>query len=309
MKRVGAPLSPEECEDQECRSVSSFISRMPVDQQRRVHALKNMLKRHHELDRAFRNECAAIWDSYADRFRALYDQRADIVKGEDEPSPMELNPADGRSPIVEDPGLLTPSNPLEKGIPNFWLTAMLNNKTIASLSPITERDVPVLEHLVDVRTTNLPRSTTEIDGEQIVKTGFCLSFKFSPNEYFTDDTLTKNYYVFEDENGQQVLDFSECNPPNWRAGKAVTEMKVRGKDKWKPCDSFFNFFTPIDDQEVPDTLLTDDFAIGMEIYEQLCPHAVQWFTGELINEDEEDEDEDEDDEEEIGEEEESADGF
>lgn len=68
-----------------------------------------------------------------------------------------------------------------KGVPKFWLMALKNHLDIAEL--ITERDEEALASLKDIRLEYLPSSTP----------GYKLSFHFAPNEFFTNDVLTKTY--------------------------------------------------------------------------------------------------------------------
>ncbi len=81
---------------------------------------------------------------------------------------------------------LTPTEPV-KGIPQFWLTALQRIDAVASvccfprafalsLQRIEEHDIPVLEHLTDIKVVLNP----------VAGTGFTLEFFFSENEFFTD---------------------------------------------------------------------------------------------------------------------------
>ncbi len=74
-----------------------------------------------------------------------------------------------------------------KGIPQFWLTVMQNNMQISQL--ITENDESALEHLQDITCVDLEGETP----------GFVLTFHFGENPYFTNTTLTKTYYMEEEE--------------------------------------------------------------------------------------------------------------
>lgn len=87
----------------------------------------------------------------------------------------------------------------------FWLTAFKNVLMISEM--IQPCDEPILQHLVDVRTVLLEKDpmvsnilsftyfkwiqkylTTLVDFQ-----GFILEFHFSPNDYFTNSVLTKEY--------------------------------------------------------------------------------------------------------------------
>ncbi|KAM7292835.1 nucleosome assembly protein 1-like 1 isoform X5 [Ixodes scapularis] len=102
----------------------------------------------------------------------------------------------------------------------------------------------------------------------------------------------------------------------WKKGKNVTVKTMKKKQKHKSRgtvrfvtktmqrDSFFNFFSPPEQQgdtldEEAQALLAADFEIGHVLKERVVPRAVLYFTGEAIQEDDYDEDEeDEEDEEE-----------
>lgn len=72
-----------------------------------------------------------------------------------------------------------------KGIPGFWLQCMANHPTVSSL--LGEGDGPALEALTDVK--------LEYSEDY---SGFKLSFHFAPNEFFTNEVLSKSYTVNPD---------------------------------------------------------------------------------------------------------------
>merc|ERR1711894_866301 len=203
-----------------------------------------------------------------------------------------------------------------KGVPHFWLTIFKNVELIADM--IQEPDEPALEALKDLTVT-----FTEKD-----PMSFTLHFHFSPNDYFSNEILTKTYelkcepreddpFAFE---GPEII---KCTGSaiDWQKGKNLTVKQVKKKQKHKSkgsvrtitkqvkADSFFNFFDP---PAVPDdpnaevdedtqALLTADFEIGHYIRERIVPRAVLFFTGEALEdesdceEEESDEDDDDDD--------------
>jgi len=84
--------------------------------------------------------------------------------------------------------------------------------------------------------------------------------------------------------------------------------------KTENCESFFNFFKPpeipeideVDDYDDFDTIMTEelqnlmdqDYDIAVTIRDKLIPHAVSWFTGEaLVDEDDSDDNDDDDNDE------------
>jgi hypothetical protein len=97
-------------------------------------------------------------------------QRAEIVNGvlEVEPSKNEAPELNAASEEVGEE---------EKGVPQFWVTAMKTNEILAM--QITERDEAALKYLKDIKWNNLDDNK-----------GFLLEFYFNSNPYF------KNPMVF-----------------------------------------------------------------------------------------------------------------
>merc|ERR1740124_213989 len=168
---------------------------------------------------------------------------------------------------------------------------------------VQEHDEPVLAALTDVKVTFSDGSN------ESSPMGFTLHFYFEPNEYFTNDELTKEYemkcappagdpFSFD---GPEIYRCKGC-PIDWKQGKNLTLKTVNKKQKHKKNgnvrtttkeiknDSFFNFFDPPllpDDPEAvvddkTQDLLTADFEIGHYIRERIVPRAVLFFTGEAL---------------------------
>lgn len=75
-------------------------------------------------------------------------------------------------------------------MPEFWLTALRNHVELSEI--ITDRDAEVLKHLVDIRLSHTPNNEPA--------PGFTLTFVFSKNEWFENETLEKTY-LYQDELG------------------------------------------------------------------------------------------------------------
>lgn len=102
------------------------------------------------------------------------------------------------------------------GIPEFWLSAMKNQPSIAEI--ITPRDEPALRHLTDIRMKYLNPASS----------GFCLSFHFSENKFFTNAVLTKTYRYEKgsDYTGELTYGKTSGDEILWRRGKNLTFEEV-----------------------------------------------------------------------------------
>ncbi|KAH7856347.1 hypothetical protein Vadar_000433 [Vaccinium darrowii] len=177
----------------------------------------------------------------------------------------------------------------EKGVPSFWVTAMKTNEVLAE--EISERDEEALKTL---------------------------------------SVLTKIYHMVDDD--EPILEKAIGTDIEWYPGKCLTQKILKKKPKKrsknaKPitktenCESFCNFFSPLqvpeDDDDIDEDTaeelqnqMEQDYDIGSTIRDKIIPHAVSWFTlyrgggyDEEGDEDEDEEDEEEEDDEEVEEEE------
>jgi len=294
---------------------SGYIESLPPQVRRRVAGLKGVQKEHSKLEAEFQEEVLQLEKKYFARFTPLYQKRAQIVNGATEPTEDEIKAGeeDEEQDEVEEAEKSEAVSESVAGIPEFWLSAMKNQVSLAEM--ITDRDEVALKHLTDVRM------------EYLDKPGFRLIFEFAENEFFTNKIITKTYF-YQNESGYGgdfIYDHAEGDKIDWKAGKDLTvrieSKKQRNKNtkqtrvvkKTVPTESFFNFFSPPkaptdeDDDEAASDIeerLELDYQLGEDIKEKLIPRAVDWFTGEALqfeelDEDlEEDEFDDEDDEEE-----------
>ncbi|RAL60174.1 hypothetical protein DID88_000798 [Monilinia fructigena] len=230
-------------------------------------------------------------------------KRAKIVNGEVEPTEEEIKSGEEEDEEHDAEQAEKSDETAEKiaGIPEFWLSAMKNQVSLAEM--ITDRDEAALKDLTDIQM------------EYLDKPGF---------------HITKTYF-YQNESGYGgdfIYDHAEGDKINWKDGKDLTvrveSKKQRNKNtkqtrvvkKTVPTESFFNFFSPpkapTDDDD--DDLASDieerlelDYQLGEDIKEKLIPRAIDWFTGEALQFEELDDDmeegdfEDEDDEEDLSE--------
>ncbi|KAG6000991.1 hypothetical protein E4U21_004842 [Claviceps maximensis] len=317
---------------------SGYIESLPPSVRRRVAGLRAVQQEHSKIEDEFQKEVLELEKKYFAKFTPLYEKRAAIVNGKAEPTDDEVKAGENeegplQAEVSADATAQQESEALGDvaGIPEFWLSAMKNQTTLAEM--ITDRDEAALKHLTDVRM------------EYLDKPGFRLIFDFTENDYFSNKIITKTYF-YQNESGYGgdfIYDHAEGDKIEWYPGKDLTvrveAKKQRNKNtnqtrivkKTVPTESFFNFFSPPqapsedddadDDEAVGDIedRLELDYQLGEDIKEKLIPRAIDWFTGEALafeeesdedgldGEDFDDDDEDEDDMSEDHDEEEESD--
>ena len=309
---------------------SGYVESLPAPVRRRVAGLKGVQKLHSKLEAEFQEEVLELEKKYFAKFTPLYQKRAQIVNGAAEPTSEEIKSGEEDDEPSEEPAEKEEAASDVKGIPEFWLSAMKNQISLAEM--ITDRDEAALKDLTDVQM------------EYLDKPGFRLIFHFAENEFFTNKTISKTYF-YQNESGYGgdfIYDHAEGDEIDWKAGKDLTvrveSKKQRNKSKsyifqsviliadtrldtkqtrvvkkTVPTESFFNFFSPPkaptdeDDDDAASDIeerLELDYQLGEDIKEKLIPRAIDWFTGEALQFEELDDDmeegdfEDEDDEEE-----------
>ncbi|XP_048139246.1 nucleosome assembly protein 1;4-like isoform X2 [Rhodamnia argentea] len=288
---------------------SDVLESLSPNVRKRVEALKEIQSHHDELEAKFFEERAALEAKYQKLYEPLYTKRYEIVNGIVE---VDGVVKEASAAVEED------KSPEEKGVPNFWLTAMKTNEILAE--EISERDEGALKYLKDIKWSRIDKPK-----------GFKLEFFFDANPYFKNSVLTKTYHMIDDDD-EPILEKAIGTEIEWYPGKCLTEKLLKKKPKKgsknaKPitkiekCESFFNFFNP---PEIPDddddddldedtaeelqNLMEQDYDMGSAIRDKIIPHAVSWFTGEAVQDDDigdivgdedeggEEDEEDEDDE-------------
>ncbi|KAJ0977487.1 hypothetical protein J5N97_012961 [Dioscorea zingiberensis] len=289
---------------------SDVLENLSPKVRKRVEVLREIQSQHDELEAKFFEERAALEAKYQKLYEPLYTKRYDIVNGVVEVESVKSVTSD-ETPAEDKANE-------EKGVPDFWLTAMKTNEVLGE--EIQERDEAALKYLKDIK-------WHRIDNPK----GFKLEFFFDTNPFFKNSVLTKTYHMIDDD--EPILEKAIGTEIEWYPGKCLTQKVLKKKPKkgsknTKPitktenCDSFFNFFNPpqvpeededIDDEtaEQLQSQMEQDYDIGSTIRDKIIPHAVSWFTGEAVQEDFEDlgddEDEDRDDEDENEDDEEDED--
>ncbi|XP_011015248.1 PREDICTED: nucleosome assembly protein 1;3-like, partial [Populus euphratica] len=273
---------------------------------------------HDELEAQFLEERRALEAKYNKLYQPLYTKRYEIVNGLKEVDGVMSAKLDS---IKEDQAIE------EKGVPEFWLTAMKTHEVLAE--EIKGQDEGALKFIKDIKWSRLQNPE-----------GFELEFYFNPCPYFKNSVLTKTYHIIDESD--PILSQAIGTEIEWYPEKCLTKKVVKRKQRMvskktkttmtiKNCESFFTFFNPPQIPEDEDDLDDDDYDelqdrlkrdynIGIIIRDKIIPHAVSWFTGEAIEEDEldgidydgngdgDDDDDDDDDDEDEVEDEENDDG-
>ncbi|TKC46756.1 hypothetical protein EI555_007108 [Monodon monoceros] len=241
-----------------------------------VNALKNLQVKCAQIEAHFYEEVHDLERKYAVPYQLLFDKRFEIINAIYEPIEEEYEKKDEEK---EDP----------KGIPEFWLTMFKNVDLVSDM--VQERDEPILKHLKDIE-------VKFSDAGQPMS--FVLEFHFEPNEYLTNEGLTKTYRMRSEPDdsdpfsfdGPEIMGCTVCQI-DWKKQKNVTLKTIKKKQKHKGCgtihtvtkkvsnDSFFNFLR-VEIWMMAEAILAVDFEIGHFLCERIIPRSVLYFTGEAI---------------------------
>ena len=210
---------------------SGYVESLPPPVRRRVASLKGIQKEHAKIEGEFQEEILQLEKKYFAKYTPLYEKRAKIINGKVEPTEEEVKAGEmddekegeaGKDEAAEETEGAK-SGPNLVGIPEFWLSAIKNQISLAEL--ITDRDEAALKYLIDVRMEYLERP------------GFRLIFEFAENDFFTNKTITKTYYYQEESGygGEFIYDHAEGDKIEWKTGKDLTvrteSKKQRNKSK------------------------------------------------------------------------------
>ncbi|KAK0597834.1 hypothetical protein LWI29_029023 [Acer saccharum] len=228
-----------------------------------------------EVEKKYYEERSALEAKYEKLYEPCYSKRCEIVNGIVKVEDGDVTKEEGDNATEE------------KGVPNFWLTAMKFNEGLAK--EISKRDEGALKYLQDIK-------WCRIDDPK----GFKLEFLFDPNPYFKNSVLTKTYPVSDDF--VAIPEKAIGTPIEWYPGKCLSqelvEKEYRPRIKYmkaEDCESFFNFFKapeePRDDfdyygydmDEGYRYGVEDDFTICSIFHDEIIPRAISWFMGEAIS--------------------------
>ncbi|KAK1578642.1 hypothetical protein Q3G72_031937 [Acer saccharum] len=254
---------------------SVVLAMLSPNGRKQVEVLKQIQSQRDEVEKKYYEERSALEAKYEKLYEPCYSKRCEIVNGIVKVEDGDVTKEEGDNATEE------------KGVPNFWLTAMKFNEGLAK--EISKRDEGALKYLQDIK-------WCRIDDPK----GFKLEFLFDPNPYFKNSVLTKTYPVSDDF--VAIPEKAIGTPIEWYPGKCLSqelvEKEYRPRIKYmktEDCESFFNFFKapeePRDDfdyygydmDEGYRYGVEDDFTICSIFHDEIIPRAISWFMGEAIS--------------------------
>ncbi|XP_035743419.1 protein SET-like isoform X1 [Vespa mandarinia] len=148
-------------------------------------------------------------------------------------------------------------NDIIKRIPNFWVTAFVNNKEIAEILEEDEEDA--------LRFLN----KLEVEEFEDIKSGYRINFHFDENPYFENEVLTKEFHL-----GSSGDPASQSTPIRWKEGadltkRAKTKTPLKGRKRPLKHRSFFDWFTDHGDPS------SDE--IAELIKDDMWPNPLQYY--------------------------------
>ncbi|XP_010695709.1 NAP1-related protein 2 isoform X1 [Beta vulgaris subsp. vulgaris] len=194
-------------------------------------------------------------------------------KASDEVLEVEKKYNEIRKPVYDK------RNEIISSIPDFWLTAFLSHPALSEL--VTEEDHKVFKHLTSI----------EVEDSKDVKSGYSITFNFSPNPYFEDTRLTKTF-TFLDEGTTKVT----ATSIKWKEGMGIpngVDNEKKGNKRAHIEESFFTWFseTQQSDDDIHDEMI--NLQVAEIIKEDLWPNPLTYFNNEADEEDFEGDDDDE----------------
>ena len=181
-------------------------------------------------DDQYGKEFDELQDRYDKQYQEIYDKIDEIVNSTEK---IEITPEE-----KDKYGITETEEP--KAIDDYWEKVIINSRYFT----ITDRDKVILKYLTKVKIVKFPENVVD----------FRVDFYFKPNEFFTNEILSKKYIYGKDA----LLRKAEGTEIDWKSpDKNTTIEKVKkrikkGKKfineyKETKVDSFFSFFAQVDD--------------------------------------------------------------
>lgn len=251
-------------------SSEKLVANLPLPVRNRVRGLRAVQAEQILLEIELEGEILALEKKWQTKYAPLYEKRANIVNGTEEPTPeqiqegkdIEKEEQDDEDLEEEKPRLVEITEDDEtnddpeasatkesiKGIPDFWVTALKNESLLSTL--IFERDEEALHYLTDIRI------------ECLHLTGYQLTFVFAENPFFYNKQLTKTFIApgpdSEDITSTFRVSHSEGDKIEWKSPEqnltlTIEKRKQRNKhtketriiERRIPNQSFFTFFNGV----------------------------------------------------------------
>jgi len=256
---------------------------------RRVKALKKLQVEEINLESKFHVRLNELEKEYQPLFQQINKKRKDIVIGEHEPKDDECDAPIFHGMTAEDMEKLEKMMPKGlddvKGIPEFWLDAMLNCYEVEEL--LQGEDLEILKHLIDV--------TSDLHENDL---GFTLSFHFKENPYFTNRVLKKAYVMVSSPDSDMPIDYdgpvlksTKADPIDWIRATSASGGKrdIHGELIRSPggVPSFFEFFDSAEkvysDEmgEDEEAVMEKDYELALTFRDSIIPKAVLYLTDEV----------------------------
>ncbi|KAJ2065140.1 histone chaperone [Coemansia sp. S146] len=278
---------------------SGYVESLPKVVRERIDVLKYLQQQHTDIDQQLHLEIYELEKKYNKLYAPLYERRTTIVQGTEEPTDVEKEEGAKIAAAEAEEDKAKPSGIKDEeeeeapavGIPEFWLTALRNHPQLGEL--ITERDEEAIKHLRDLRLSYLED-----------KPGFKLEFIFGENEFFTNSVLTKTYFYEQSEvTGELEFGSAQGTEISWKPENDLsvtvetkkqrhkTTNRTRVVKKTVPAETFFSFFSTVDEPDSDDDTeeadetrdrIELDYELAEEIKEKIIPNAVDWFTGKAL---------------------------
>ena len=181
-------------EDEELRNelkMSKFINEMDDEFKERFKALKVLGNMCNDADEGEQKEIRKLELEFENKYKEIYDLRQCFINGE-QPLPVDLIAefAERATQMKDEeydklevmPCDVKSIQNSKDGVSDFWIRSMLNHP-IGSL--VMEKDRPILGYLQNIQLD----LHDENKGE-----GYDLIFTFTPNSYFADTVLKKQFF-------------------------------------------------------------------------------------------------------------------
>lgn len=194
-------------------------------------------------DEEYNNEYDILEDKYDKEYLKVYEKIGEIVKSKEK---IEITPAECEKYGITDEGE-------NHEIEDYWQKVIINSRYFT----INDKDKTILKYIKNVNFVKLPEKIKD----------FRVDFIFQPNEFFTQEILSKTYEFGKDGNLKKAIGTEiewKSKDKNPTVDKVKKKIK-RGKKfiyetREEKIDSFFSFFIQVDDM----TFLNDEVTFFKE---------------------------------------------